>query len=89
MRECRYYRIKGRVQGVFFRASTREQALARNLTGWVRNLPDGDVEAVVCGQTAELQAFETWLWQGPEQARVDAVQSEKVQDEGFSGFAVR
>ena len=89
MRECRYYRIKGRVQGVFFRASTREQALARNLTGWVRNLPDGDVETMVCGQPADLQAFEAWLWKGPELARVDSVQAEKTEYEDFPGFTVR
>lgn len=89
MRECRYYRIRGRVQGVFFRASTRQEALSRNLSGWVRNLSDGDVEAVACGQPADLQAFETWLWEGPELARVDAVQIEERQYEDFSGFTVR
>lgn len=89
MQECRHYRVRGRVQGVFFRASTRQQALLRNLTGWVRNLPDGDVEAVACGQPADLQAFEAWLWQGPEQARVDSVQAEKTECEQFPGFTVR
>jgi acylphosphatase len=89
MRECRYYRVKGRVQGVFFRASTREQALARNLTGWVRNLPDGDVEAMVCGQPADLRAFEAWLRKGPELARVDSVQVEETEYQDFPGFTVR
>lgn len=89
MRECRYYRIRGRVQGVFFRASTREEALSRNLSGWVRNLPDGDVEAVACGQLADLQAFEAWLREGPELARVDSVQAEKTEYEDFSDFIVR
>lgn len=89
MRECRYYRIRGRVQGVFFRASTRQEALSRNLGGWVRNLPGGDVEAVACGHPADLQAFEAWLWEGPELARVDAVQVEERQYEDFSGFTVR
>lgn len=89
MRECRYYRIRGRVQGVFFRASTRQEALSRNLSGWVRNLPDGDVEAVACGQSVDLEAFEAWLWEGPELARVDVVQVEERQYEDFSGFTVR
>lgn len=77
------------MQGVFFRASTREQALERNLTGWVRNLPDGDVEAMVCGLPDELRAFEAWLQKGPELARVDSVQAEKADYEEFFGFTVR
>lgn len=74
---------------MFFRASTQEEALSRNLSGWVRNLPDGDVEAVACGQPAELQAFEAWLREGPELARVDSVQAEKTEYEDFSDFTVR
>lgn len=89
MRECRYYRVRGRVQGVFFRASARQEALSGNLTGWVRNLPDGDVEAVACGQLSDLQAFEAWLREGPELARVDSVQVEKMEYRDFPEFTVR
>jgi acylphosphatase len=64
------------VQGVFFRASTREQALRLQLTGYARNLPDGSVEVLACGDTAALDELECWLQHGPPAARVDALQRE-------------
>jgi acylphosphatase len=66
-------RIAGKVQGVFFRASTREQARARDLGGWVKNLPDGTVEAVVEGPVDDVEELVEWAHQGPSSARVEHV----------------
>lgn len=65
--------VSGRVQGVFYRASAREQALALGLDGHARNLPDGRVEVLASGSSMALEALERWLWQGPPAARVEAV----------------
>ncbi|AHX14303.1 acylphosphatase [Dyella jiangningensis] len=68
--------VSGRVQGVFYRASTREQALALGLRGHAKNLPDGRVEVIASGTDAALDALEQWLWRGPSGARVDDVRRE-------------
>ncbi|MBB4130696.1 acylphosphatase [Xanthomonas sp. 3075] len=65
--------ITGVVQGVWYRASTRERAVALGLRGHARNLVDGSVEVVAAGSDAALGALETWLWQGPPAAKVAAV----------------
>jgi acylphosphatase len=66
--------VSGRVQGVFFRASTQERARDLGLKGWVRNLPDGRVEVMAAGSPGALQQLENWLWQGPDRADVDEVE---------------
>ncbi len=81
------YLVSGRVQGVFYRASTREQALALGLAGHARNLPDGRVEVLVSGGREALERFERWLWQGPSAARVDAVQREDLPEQTLQGFS--
>ena len=73
---CSRFYLSGRVQGVFFRVSTREQAQALGLTGEVSNLPDGRVAVTACGAPAALASLQQWLWQGPPQAVVDHVESE-------------
>lgn len=81
--------IRGRVQGVSYRASARDEALRLQLTGWVRNLPNGDVEAVAEGGVAQLQQFVAWCKSGPEEARVESVNEERGAATGeFSTFAV-
>ncbi|NIJ94105.1 acylphosphatase [Xanthomonas campestris] len=65
--------VTGVVQGVWFRAATRERAVALGLRGHARNLPDGSVEVLAAGTDAALDALETRLWQGPPAARVAAV----------------
>lgn len=65
--------VSGKVQGVFFRASTRERALDLGLSGRATNLPDGRVEVIADGDPAALDALEAWLQHGPPAARVDAV----------------
>jgi len=71
---CMKFVVSGRVQGVFFRASTREEALRLGLTGHARNLPDGSVEVVACGDDAALAELERWLALGPPLAQVSRVQ---------------
>ena len=68
--------MRGRVQGVFFRASTRSEALRLGLTGYAKNLPDGSVEVLACGADPALDELERWLHAGPPAARVDAVTRE-------------
>jgi len=82
-------RIEGRVQGVWFRDSTRSQAVPLGLTGWVRNLPDGRVEAVFEGPEENLKRILAWCRQGPPAARVDKVEAlwEEAQGE-FSSFKI-
>jgi acylphosphatase len=76
MRVLRYL-IEGRVQGVGFRYFTRRSARRLGLEGFVRNLPDGSVEAVALGTDEALTAFEECLRQGPPGSRVDSVRSEE------------
>jgi acylphosphatase len=78
--------VSGRVQGVFYRASTREQAVRLGLGGHARNLPDGRVEVVAYGEAARLEALERWLWQGPPAAKVEAVAREACADEAPGAF---
>ena len=73
MRRRLHLVIHGRVQGVFFRASARDEAVQHGLTGWVRNLPDGSVECVAEGAEPALQSFAAWCREGPPSARVDRV----------------
>jgi acylphosphatase len=74
MKECMHCLVSGRVQGVFFRASAQAEADRLGVTGWARNLPDGRVEVLACGDRERLDAFRRWLGQGPSQARVDDVE---------------
>ena len=76
---CKRCRVEGQVQGVFYRASTQEQAINYNLTGYARNLPDGSVEVLACGEPEAVAALCDWLWQGPAHARVDSVECAETQ----------
>lgn len=86
---CRHYLISGQVQGVYYRASTRDKALALGLTGWVQNLPDGRVEAVACGELGAVAEFEEWLWKGPVTADVENVEVGDWPAEPLEGFELR
>ena len=66
--------ISGRVQGVFFRAHTAERARQRDVAGFVRNLPDGRVEAVFEGDASAVEEMVAWCHQGPPRARVESVE---------------
>lgn len=78
--------VSGRVQGVFFRANTREQALALGLAGHAKNLDDGRVEVLASGPGEALDALEQWLWQGPPAAKVEQVFRENPAEQDLSGF---
>ncbi|RJO65332.1 MAG: acylphosphatase [Myxococcales bacterium] len=82
--------IAGRVQGVFYRASAAEEARALRLTGWVRNLPDGRVEALAEGPTEAVERFIAWCRQGPPMAHVDDIRIEREPATGeFADFSIR
>ena len=76
---CKLCRVIGQVQGVFYRATTQEQANKFNLTGYARNLPDGSVEVLACGEDQDVADLCDWLWQGPIHARVDNVECAEIQ----------
>lgn len=89
LRSCIHYRVSGQVQGVSYRAAAQAAALHLKLCGWVRNMPDGDVEALACGSVDALQEFTAWLWQGPAQARVTRVVQTPVSDPACSDFVIQ
>ena len=82
--------VEGRVQGVFFRACTREQAESLGIKGWVRNKGDGTVEAIFEGQRDTVQSMIEWCHHGPPYARVREVTvSWEKPDDGLTGFSIR
>lgn len=81
--------VSGRVQGVWYRASTQKVAYALGLTGWVRNLPDGRVEVVACGEKEKVSQLYTWLQRGPELAKVAAVSYMEITWQLYESFEVR
>jgi acylphosphatase len=80
---------RGRVQGVFFRASTQKTAEGLGLTGWVKNCSDGSVEIHAEGDKVKLEELIEWCQQGPPSASVSDIDVDWVDAEGFSSFDVR
>lgn len=89
MTDAKRFYVTGRVQGVYFRASTHERASALGLSGWVRNMDDGRVEVLACGPASALQKLEAWLWLGPGNARVENVDTRAEAPADYDGFQVR
>jgi acylphosphatase len=83
---CAKFIVSGRVQGVFFRASTRAEAVRLGLTGHARNLVDGNVEVLACGDSAALDALQRWLQVGPPAARVQNVARTAVEETAPAHF---
>lgn len=81
--------VSGRVQGVFFRAETQQEAARLGVSGWVRNLPDGRVEAELQGTWASVERALAWVRQGPPRAEVDDVEIFWMTPEAETGFHVR
>ena len=82
--------VNGRVQGVFFRQSTRVMAIKNNVTGWVRNLDDGRVEIVAEGEESNINALADWCKTGPANSRVDEFElSEEHSTTELKFFEVR
>ncbi len=85
---ARLFTIKGRVQGVFFRDSTRREAVALGLTGYAVNLSSGDVEVLACGDSGAIKQLESWLRHGPPLSRVESVSSAAAADKELAGFEI-
>jgi acylphosphatase len=73
-RICKRALVGGRVQGVFYRATAAREASALGLEGYARNLPDGRVEVLACGEQESVETFLQWLWVGSSGSRVDTVE---------------
>jgi acylphosphatase len=81
--------VHGRVQGVFFRDTCRQEAVRQQVSGWVRNRPDGTVEAVFEGEPQAVEAMARWCRGGPAYARVEHVEVHEEPPTGERGFEVR
>ncbi len=88
VRLCMRCIIQGKVQGVFFRVATQKQARQLDVTGYAKNLQDGRVEVVACGELASLDRLKEWLWQGSSAARVTHVECESISECYFSDFQI-
>lgn len=80
--------IKGKVQGVFYRATAKEIADKLNITGWIKNTDEGDVEAIVSGADEQLQQFISWCKQGPNNAKVEDVIVTPQSETAFYDFKI-
>lgn len=89
MRICKHAVVTGKVQGVFYRQNTQNKAQSLGVTGWVRNLPNGTVECVLCGEEEDVNALCDWLWLGPDVAQVTDVKIKDHALEAFSEFSIR
>ncbi|WP_045466785.1 acylphosphatase [Vibrio hyugaensis] len=86
--KCEKFLIVGHVQGVGFRYHTSHQGLKLGLTGYAKNLNNGDVEVIACGTEAKIAAFSAWLEDGPRTATVESVTQEGVSYKPFRGFKI-
>jgi acylphosphatase len=82
-------RVTGRVQGVFFRAEARSRADSLGVAGWIRNAPDGSVEAVFEGEPERVDSMVDWCRRGPPGAVVEDVEVVTEEPAGEQGFSVR
>lgn len=89
MKICRHCRVRGRVQGVFYRGSTRQKAWQLGVTGWAHNLADGSVEVLACGEQRDVEVLCDWLWDGPRLAEVTDVDCEDVAYRPLTEFDTR
>ncbi|HSC48127.1 MAG TPA: acylphosphatase [Gammaproteobacteria bacterium] len=80
MQVCKRCLVSGRVQGVFYRASAAEEARRLGVTGYARNLADGRVEVLACGEADAVNELIDWLWGGPPAAKVQGVEANDVSD---------
>ena len=87
---AKLYMVRGRVQGVGYRAFAQHEAVDLGLTGWVRNLEEGDVEVYAIGAPEQLSALEDCLWRGPRMSEVRGVNSSEARvDASVHGFRIR
>ncbi len=88
-RICLHGYISGKVQGVYYRQSTQEQAERLDIDGWIRNLEDERVELLIEGEEDAVRELEKWLARGPVKAKVAAVDLKPMTPQGVTGFIVR
>ncbi|PCI59847.1 MAG: acylphosphatase [Gammaproteobacteria bacterium] len=88
MKVCTQVHVSGTVQGVFFRASAQQQAIEFGISGYARNLADGDVELIICGEQKNIDVMLKWLEHGPENAEVENIQSKQVPLQEFNHFSI-
>lgn len=81
--------VSGKVQGVFYRASTKNKANELGLNGWVKNRKDGRVEAFFEGEEEKVQQMISWCWQGSSAAEVDDVMVEEAETQNLQSFEIR
>jgi len=86
MQICKRFVVSGRVQGVWYRASTQQQAKELEIKGYARNLPDGSVEVMACGSQDNINKLHNWLRQGPSNAKVSTVLIEDAKYRNLSSF---
>lgn len=86
---CVSISVKGRVQGVAFRHHTQNQARKYNISGFVKNMPDGSVYIEACGEENHMELFISWCRKGPVMARVTQIHMQEIPMQDFDGFRVR
>jgi len=87
---CLHCYISGQVQGIGYRANARREAIQLDISGWVKNLDDGGVEALLCGEAENVHKLVSWMYRGPAGAVVDAVVTEPRElEDNLVGFEVR
>jgi len=88
MRVCCLAKVTGKVQGVYFRASTQEQAIDLAISGYVKNLSDGSVEVLACGDRDNVEKLTAWLETGSEYSQVENVEVKEVEWQDFNHFSI-
>jgi acylphosphatase len=89
MKICRRCLVVGKVQGVYYRQAALEEANVLGITGWVRNLATGDVEALICGEEAQVELMCEWLWEGPPAAQVQNIETVSLSWQEYTTFMIR
>jgi acylphosphatase len=87
-KSCMRCYVSGKVQGVWYRATSKEQAEKLGISGWAKNLPDGRVEIFACGESQQLDTLFQWLHQGPPLAKVEQCTREDLAWHHYEGFDV-
>ncbi|ELP5729580.1 acylphosphatase [Vibrio vulnificus] len=85
---CEKFVVSGIVQGVGFRYHTSHKGLEFNLVGYAKNLNNGDVEVIACGEPEKIEEFAQWLKDGPRSSRVDGLSREEITYRDFKGFEI-
>ncbi|NMP31600.1 acylphosphatase [Thalassotalea sp. M1531] len=85
---CYLANVAGKVQGVYFRASCQQKAIDLHLSGYAKNLADGDVQVLMCGEEGNVKKMLDWLEEGPSQAEVASVQHNQVDYQTFNHFSI-